>query len=81
MARTSWAGSQRYRIRSITNNGSGAARVTSYWPHNLADGAAVRLRGSGGYDGSYTILFVDAVSFDLVGSVFGSASAGGYWAP
>ena len=60
-------------ITGIADNGSGAARVTTYRPHGLASGTLVDawgMNGVAGARGTWKVAVVDANHLDLLGSRF-----------
>lgn len=68
------------RVTNVTNNGSGLDRVTVP-AHGYSSGYAVVLTGVNGVPNingvSWNINVIDANNFDLIGSVFSGAYAGG----
>ncbi len=69
-------------ISAVSNNGSGAVRITRA-AHGFTTGDSVTVAdvsGVPGANGSFTITVIDANSFDLVGSTFSGAYLNTGWA-
>lgn len=62
-------------VTRLTDNGSGAFRVSTSAPHGVVLGEAVHLSDCGPANGIWTTVAVSATELDLVGSAYSAASS------